>query len=173
MIDDALHIVRIARSVERLDGETEVVAHDLGRAVDINVTQWPITRHATRTAVAAMASLLVARLFQLPEAYWAPITTIVIEQSSLGAALGPVAVAWATLGRPTRATLCTDAALCTKSTVIASTSPGADNVAVSPVFATSAWRCGRATSRRSSRATWRMTSGRRYFSGALIGAGEE
>jgi uncharacterized membrane protein YgaE (UPF0421/DUF939 family) len=28
----------------------------------------------------------VARLFRLPEAYWAPITTLVIVQSSLGAA---------------------------------------------------------------------------------------
>jgi uncharacterized membrane protein YccC len=37
--------------------------------------------------VAAVVSLLVARLFRLPEAYWAPITTIVIAQSSLGAAL--------------------------------------------------------------------------------------
>jgi uncharacterized membrane protein YccC len=36
--------------------------------------------------VAAAASLLVARLFRLPEAYWAPITTLVITQSSLGAA---------------------------------------------------------------------------------------
>jgi uncharacterized membrane protein YgaE (UPF0421/DUF939 family) len=31
--------------------------------------------------------VLVARLFRLPEAYWAPITTLVITQSSLGAAL--------------------------------------------------------------------------------------
>jgi uncharacterized membrane protein YccC len=41
--------------------------------------------------VAAVASLVVARLFRLPEAYWAPITTLVITQSSLGAAL---AVSW-------------------------------------------------------------------------------
>jgi len=47
--------------------------------------------HSARTAVAALASLLVARLFRLPEAYWAPITTWVITQSSLGAAL---AVSW-------------------------------------------------------------------------------
>jgi uncharacterized membrane protein YccC len=33
-----------------------------------------------------MASLLVARLFSLPETYWAPVTTLVITQSSLGAA---------------------------------------------------------------------------------------
>lgn len=46
----------------------------------------PVVAHAARTAVAAVASLLVARLFRLPEAYWAPITTLVITQSSLGAA---------------------------------------------------------------------------------------
>ena len=43
--------------------------------------------HSVRTAVATVASLLAARLFRLPEAYWAPITTVVITQSSLGAAL--------------------------------------------------------------------------------------
>lgn len=37
--------------------------------------------------MAAVASVLIARLFRLPEAYWAPITTLVITQSSLGAAL--------------------------------------------------------------------------------------
>jgi uncharacterized membrane protein YccC len=36
--------------------------------------------------VAAVVSLLVARLFGLPATYWAPITTLVITQSSLGAA---------------------------------------------------------------------------------------
>src|SRR5215467_5724515 len=54
-------------------------------------TAWPILVHSLRTAVACVVSLLVARLFRLPEAYWAPITTIVITQSSLGAAL---AVSW-------------------------------------------------------------------------------
>jgi uncharacterized membrane protein YgaE (UPF0421/DUF939 family) len=44
-----------------------------------------------RTAVTAVVSLLVARMFRLPQAYWAPITTLVITQSSLGAAL---AVSW-------------------------------------------------------------------------------
>ena len=42
--------------------------------------------HAVRTAVAAVVSLLIARLFHLPEAYWAAITTIIITQSTLGAA---------------------------------------------------------------------------------------
>jgi len=47
---------------------------------------WPVVVHSMRTAAATGASLLVARLFGLPETYWAPITTIVITQSSLGAA---------------------------------------------------------------------------------------
>jgi uncharacterized membrane protein YccC len=47
--------------------------------------------HAVRTAVAAVASLLAAQLLRLPEAYWAPITSLVITQSSLGAALS---VSW-------------------------------------------------------------------------------
>ena len=47
--------------------------------------------HSARTAAAAMTSLLVAQLFGLNESYWAPITTLVIEQTSLGAAL---AVSW-------------------------------------------------------------------------------
>lgn len=48
---------------------------------------WPIVVHSTRTAVVAVVSVVVARLFRLPETYWAPITTLVITQSSLGAAL--------------------------------------------------------------------------------------
>jgi uncharacterized membrane protein YgaE (UPF0421/DUF939 family) len=43
--------------------------------------------HVVRTSIAAVASLLIARLFKLPEAYWAAITTLVVMQSSLGAAL--------------------------------------------------------------------------------------
>ncbi len=43
--------------------------------------------HSVRTAVAAVVSVLIACLFRLPEAYWAAITTLVITQSSLGAAL--------------------------------------------------------------------------------------
>ncbi|HTP68465.1 MAG TPA: FUSC family protein [Dongiaceae bacterium] len=44
-----------------------------------------------RTAVVAAASFLVARMFRLPEAYWAPITTVVITQSTLG---GAFSVSW-------------------------------------------------------------------------------
>lgn len=54
-------------------------------------TRRAVLVHSARTAVAAVASLLTARLFKLPESYWAPITTLVITQSSLGAALG---VSW-------------------------------------------------------------------------------
>ena len=43
--------------------------------------------HAVRTAIAAVVSLLIARLCKLPESYWAAITTIIILQSTLGAAL--------------------------------------------------------------------------------------
>lgn len=42
-----------------------------------------VVEHSVRTALAAMVSLVVARLFGLPEAYWAPVTTLVITQSSL------------------------------------------------------------------------------------------
>jgi len=42
--------------------------------------------HAARTTVAAIASLLIARLFRLPEAYWSAIATLIVMQSALGAA---------------------------------------------------------------------------------------
>ena len=48
---------------------------------------WPVVEHSVRTAVVAVVSLLVARLFRLPESWWAPITSLVVTQSSLGAAL--------------------------------------------------------------------------------------
>ncbi|HXX18133.1 MAG TPA: FUSC family protein [Candidatus Acidoferrum sp.] len=41
---------------------------------------------AARTTVATVASMLFARLFRLPEAYWAGIATIIVMQSTLGAA---------------------------------------------------------------------------------------
>jgi uncharacterized membrane protein YccC len=42
--------------------------------------------HVARTTVAATVSFLVARAFGLPEAYWAAISTMVVMQSTLGAA---------------------------------------------------------------------------------------
>src|SRR5207237_4266425 len=44
-------------------------------------------RHSVRTALAATASVIVARLVRMPEAYWAAIATLVVMQSSLGATL--------------------------------------------------------------------------------------
>jgi uncharacterized membrane protein YgaE (UPF0421/DUF939 family) len=44
--------------------------------------------HPLRTAIAAVVSLLVARAFRLPEAYWSAITTlVVVTQSSIGDAM--------------------------------------------------------------------------------------
>jgi uncharacterized membrane protein YgaE (UPF0421/DUF939 family) len=43
--------------------------------------------HSVRTAVAAVLSLLVARLVGLPEAYWASISTLIVMQSTLTASL--------------------------------------------------------------------------------------
>ena len=43
--------------------------------------------HSVRATVATVVSLLVARLFRLPEPYWAAITTLIVTQSTLGAAL--------------------------------------------------------------------------------------
>jgi len=45
---------------------------------------------AARTAIAAVVSLLLARLLKLPEFYWAPISAIVIIQSTVD----PRTLAW-------------------------------------------------------------------------------
>ncbi len=47
----------------------------------------PSITHAIRAAVAATASVIIARLVQMPEAYWAAIATLVVMQSTLGATL--------------------------------------------------------------------------------------
>ena len=47
----------------------------------------PSMTHAIRTAVAATVSVVIARLVQMPEAYWAAIATLVVMQSTLGATL--------------------------------------------------------------------------------------
>jgi uncharacterized membrane protein YccC len=43
--------------------------------------------HAVRTTIAAVLSMAGAQALKLPEPYWAPITAIVVMQSTLGAAL--------------------------------------------------------------------------------------
>ncbi|MGA8541026.1 MAG: FUSC family protein [Terriglobales bacterium] len=67
---------------------------------------------AVRTTVAAMIALFLARLLKMPESYWAPISTIVIVQSTIhpltlgwqrfvGTALGAVlGAAFATFVKP-------------------------------------------------------------------------
>jgi len=47
---------------------------------------WGILEHSLRTALAATLALLTAHAFKLPEPYWAPITSLVVTQSTLGAA---------------------------------------------------------------------------------------
>jgi uncharacterized membrane protein YgaE (UPF0421/DUF939 family) len=62
----------------------------VSRNVASDRVEWtgrPVFVHSARTAVAAVASLMLARLLRLPETYWAPLTTLVITQSSLNAAL--------------------------------------------------------------------------------------
>lgn len=46
--------------------------------------------HAARTTTAAVVSLLLARMLKLPESYWAPISAIVIIESTVD----PKKVAW-------------------------------------------------------------------------------
>jgi uncharacterized membrane protein YgaE (UPF0421/DUF939 family) len=45
---------------------------------------------SVRTALAAVAAMLLARLLKLPEYYWAPISTIVIIQSTIP----PLTLGW-------------------------------------------------------------------------------
>lgn len=47
----------------------------------------PSFNHSARTAFAATVSFVVARLFRLPEAYWAAIATVVVMESTWRATL--------------------------------------------------------------------------------------
>ena len=47
----------------------------------------PSITHGIRTAVAVTASVIIARLMQMPEAYWAAIATLIVIQSTFGATL--------------------------------------------------------------------------------------
>jgi len=44
---------------------------------------WDAVLDSARTAIAAVAAMLLARLLKMPEYYWAPISTIVIVQSTI------------------------------------------------------------------------------------------
>ena len=57
------------------------------RAIDRSRLAKLVVVSSTRTAIAATASFLIARLAELPEAYWAPIITLVVMQSTLKATL--------------------------------------------------------------------------------------
>jgi uncharacterized membrane protein YgaE (UPF0421/DUF939 family) len=84
----------------------------MGRGIFISRISWESILDSVRTAVAAVAAMLLARLLKLPEYYWAPISAIVIIQSTIpprtlgwqrfvGTALGAVmGVALATFFRP-------------------------------------------------------------------------
>jgi uncharacterized membrane protein YgaE (UPF0421/DUF939 family) len=64
----------------------------LAKPIDrIGSTGLQMLEHSARTAVTAVASMLMARSLKLPQIYWVPIRTLVIMQSSLGSAL---AVSW-------------------------------------------------------------------------------
>jgi uncharacterized membrane protein YgaE (UPF0421/DUF939 family) len=51
----------------------------------------PSAGYAAQTAVAAVVSYLIAHWFRLPEAYWAPMSTLIVMQSTMSAAL-PISV---------------------------------------------------------------------------------
>jgi len=58
------------------------------------VTEWIVAKnnppsviYAAQTAIGAVASYLIAGLFRLPEAYWAPMSTLIVVQTTLNAAL--------------------------------------------------------------------------------------
>ncbi len=53
----------------------------------LNSVDRHVVEDSTRTALAAVSSFLIARLLHMPEAYWAAISTIIVIQSTLGAAL--------------------------------------------------------------------------------------
>jgi len=60
--------------------------------VHVKIWKWnranlPSVNHSARTAVAATVSFVIARLFRLPEAYWAPIATVVVMESTWRATL--------------------------------------------------------------------------------------
>jgi uncharacterized membrane protein YccC len=50
--------------------------------------EWSWVRQAIQTTVAAVLSYLVALTLQLPQAFWAVMTAIIVVQASVGAALG-------------------------------------------------------------------------------------
>lgn len=60
------------------------MSDSLRRDASVRWATW--LRHSVRTGVGAAISLGVARLLAMPEAYWAAVTTLIVMQSTLGAA---------------------------------------------------------------------------------------
>ena len=58
----------------------------MASAVSVVVEERTSILHIARTTTAALASQLIAQSLRMPEPYWATVTTIVVMQSSLGAA---------------------------------------------------------------------------------------
>ena len=67
-----------------MNGVTEFVHR---RMWSLTKFQGQALTHSARTAVAAVASIVMARLFRLPETYWATVTTLIVMQADAGAAL--------------------------------------------------------------------------------------
>src|SRR5947199_7559217 len=81
-----------AASTEQAPEIDVAVLARVTKVVVVKLWKWnpenlPSVIHSIRTAIAATVSLAVARLFGLPEAYWAAIATLVVMQSTLGATL--------------------------------------------------------------------------------------
>ena len=53
------------------------------RGIFISRVRWESILDSVRTALAAVVAMLLARLLKLPEYYWAPISAIVIIQSTI------------------------------------------------------------------------------------------
>jgi uncharacterized membrane protein YgaE (UPF0421/DUF939 family) len=66
-----------------------MITHMVNWARRFGLSRQTLT-NSVRTAIASMASLLVARSLKLPEFYWAPISTIVILLSTIN----PLTLAW-------------------------------------------------------------------------------
>ena len=74
-----------ARNRSRIRRPREATVTDAQSRQWLHLDRWDLL-DAARTTIAAVASLLFARLFHLPEAYWAGVATIIVMQSTLGAA---------------------------------------------------------------------------------------
>ncbi|MFY9643552.1 MAG: FUSC family protein [Terriglobales bacterium] len=62
----------------------------MGKGIYVFTVSWESILDSVRTALAAVAAMLLARLLKLPEYYWAPISTIVIIQSTVP----PLTLGW-------------------------------------------------------------------------------